>query len=163
MPDIFLTDKDKRELEAKLGTKADKSEIKTKFSADDINAGKLLIKHGGTGADNAEDALKNLGALAVEFGTYEGTHASGTSSGSVTLTFSRKPAVVFITPSVSSATDRSTFIFTKDAPNGSGCSNNDTYHHGLTWNGNSVTIGTTDDDRKPNCAGVTYQYTAVLL
>lgn len=58
MADVFLTDKDKRELEGKIGTKADKSH---QHSAEDIGGGIIEIEHGGTGANTAEEALQNLG------------------------------------------------------------------------------------------------------
>lgn len=163
MPDIFLTDKDKNVLEGKIETKANKSDIKTKFSADDINAGILSVLHGGTGADNAEDALKNLGALAVETGTYTGTHVSGDKSPkTVTLTFTKKPAVVFITTIVDNEefnSDGSTVIIVKDALYG--CSLGGAFHK-LTWANNSVTFETTVDHREGNVVGLTYQYIAIL-
>lgn len=57
----FLTNEDLERLLALLGGKANKSDIITQFPASAIISGCLPIKHGGTEANNAEQARKNLG------------------------------------------------------------------------------------------------------
>lgn len=60
MADIFMTDKDKRELEAKI---SGKSPAGHKHSAEDIGDGIIKVENGGTGASTPAEALKNLGIV----------------------------------------------------------------------------------------------------
>lgn len=95
----------------------------------------VAIATGGTGATNAADALKNLGALRVEFGNYTGTNSSSTKK----LSFNFKPQVVI----VSSNLGQETAIFIRGA---SSCFYNPLRHLGknaytelyVTWGENEL-------------------------
>ena len=82
MAKFFLTNEDRAALEALIA--ANKLVIPLKVSG------------GGTGATTAEQALKNLGAVRVETGSYKGTGTNGVDNpNSLTFDFAPKIVIVF--------------------------------------------------------------------
>lgn len=82
MAKTFLTNEDRAALEAMIA------------------AGKLVlplkVSEGGTGATNATEALKNLGAVRVATGSYTGTGTNGVDNpNSLTFDFAPKIVIVF--------------------------------------------------------------------
>ena len=188
MPDIFLTDKDKNELEAKIETKEPRISYPVK------------VTDGGTGAKTVEEALANLGILKlveeikalingrtlIETGSYTGTgQTSNKRLGYVQINFSAAPLMVIVhtqeesdqSSSHNSRCDSAIGIFIKGAPYGTIIGNygtgTDTGDNKakfsqvpLTWGDTFVKWTTSSDAAK--CmeqldANIEYRYAGILM
>lgn len=124
----------------------------------------LGVEFGGTGANNKEDALKNLGAPNVFSDTYKGAGGYGADN-SNSITFPFIPKIVFIQDTVD-ATNFAIFHYGLQVGTifyFSNCSYSVNAY--LTWNGTKLSWHINDtygkDELQLNLSGRTYSYVAI--